>query len=332
MNYAVKHSLVLAIIIQLSSFAYGEDSTVGQWQLGGLIEIDGSVYRPEHGPSSTDLTLSTVEISAAIALTRQLSAAVSTLYEQHATSLEIDTAHLHYQFIQPDIRLFAGQLYLPFGQYHTGLVSDPLNLDLGESRQTTLLLEYHHRGFISAAYWFDGDIHQQDRSVLDHWGLQLGFSNDHYALGLDYISSLDNAAGLQDGLLSNTIDQHIAGLSANIRITVANFTLIAEHTAALDTINNASINGAKPRARNLEIDYAFELVGKSAVLAAAYQTTDESVAFSLPQKKALLGLSLTLTQTLAAAIEFSTASDYSVSQGGSGENTDTVTLQAAFTF
>jgi hypothetical protein len=322
----------MAIMLHLSSYTYSDEVAVGEWQLGGLIEVDASVYHPENGSSSTDLTLSTVELNAAVALSRQLSAAASTLYEQHATSLEIDTAHLQYQFIPQDISLFAGQLYLPFGHYQTALVSDPLNLELGESRQTTLLLEYNQQRFSSAAYWFNGDIHQQHRSLKDHWGLHLAYSGDKYAVGLDYISSLDNSAGLQDSFAGNTIDQHIAGLSANIRVTMANFTLLAEQTQALDTINTVLVNGAKPQARNLEINYTFVLAGKSAVLAAAHQTTDQSVDFSLPEQKTLLGLSLVLTHALSVAIEFSTTRDYSAAQGGSGEEADTFILHTDFIF
>jgi len=36
--------------------------------------------------------------------------------------------------------LTAGQLYVPFGAFETGLISDPLTLEIGETRESTVLL------------------------------------------------------------------------------------------------------------------------------------------------------------------------------------------------
>ena len=82
----------------------------------------------------------------------------------------------------------------------------------------------------------------------------------------------------------------------------------------------------------IEAAYTFGLAGKEATVAVGYQGTEEALALELPEARILIGLSVQVVDGVALAVEWATDNDYGVTEGGSGENANTVTVQVAAEF
>ena len=69
-----------------------------------------------------------------------------------------------------------GQIYVPFGVYDTNLVSDPLTLEIGETRETAALLGFEYAGVGGSVYGFNGDHKLNGDNRIGSWGANLSYA------------------------------------------------------------------------------------------------------------------------------------------------------------
>ena len=248
----------------------------------------------------------------------------------------------------PDAPWFvtAGQQYVPFGAYETNLLSDPLTLEIGETRETAIQGGFENGGFFGALYVFNGSNKQNNGSddEIDNWGAALGFAREgedlSFALGAGYINDIGDSDALQDqisaNLGNNDVADHVGGWTANAMLTAGAFTVIGEYTAASDEFQLAELpfngRGAKPKAWNIEVGYGFNLAGKEATFAVGYQGTDEALNLELPERRTLAALSVAILPNTALTFEWAHDEDYGTNDGGTDESADTATAQLAVEF
>ena len=278
---------------------------------GGVIEVEASLSDPENGPSTSDTTVATVELAAEAAISDQLSANIVLLYEEDDSGIDVDVAELRYQFDDSDWFFSAGQHYVPFGTYESGLVSDPLTLELGETRETTLTIGYEAENVNAGFYIFNGSNKKNGAEKINNWGSNIGYTSEVVSFGVGYINDLADSDTIQDALGSNNVSNYVDGATASLMINAGDITITAEQLSALNTFTSAPLAGAKPTARNLEINYALQIAGKPATLAIAFQGTDEASALDLPEQKNLIGLSVDISDNLGLGFEISKEEDYS---------------------
>ena len=96
---------------------------------------------------------------------------------------------------------------------------------------------------------------------------------------------------------------------------------------------------AEPRAWNLEAGYSFELAGRESTLAVGYQESSEAIALGLPETRTSVALAVALMENTSLAFEWAHDEDYATTDtdavtgaAGSGEESDTVTVQLAVEF
>jgi len=331
-------------------------------EIAGLIEVEAFYAEPFGGGDESDIVLATFELGIASQVTDWVEVAASLLYEEDDTDLEVDLAYI--TIANPDVApvfLTAGQIYVPFGAYETNLISDPLTLEIGETRETTVQLGFVYQGFGGSVYAFNGDNKIDGDSRLGSWGANLLYGQERenltWTVGAGYISDLGDSDTLQDSVADNRsarLDELIesgdplagtfntdptertGGWTANFAVIANGFNLIGEYLTASDDFDPASLGfngqGAKPSAWNIELGYAFEIFGKESVVAAAYQGTDEAVALELPQERWMLGLSVGIFDNTALSLEYAYDTDYDKDDGGTGDNANTVVAQLAVTF
>jgi len=303
-------------------------------EISGLVEVEAFITTSE--PSESDITLATIELGVVSDITNNLSAEVVFLFEEDETDLEIDVAELNYAFANTPISVTAGQLYVPFGRFETGLISDPLTLELGETRETTFKLNYEQGPIAGSLYVFDGDVSRDGGNGIENWGANISYTGNGVSVDLGYINSLGDSDAIQDSLATQGMDNFSDGFTAFFSYDIDAFTFIAEYVTALDSFNDVAFNGAKPSTSNLEIDYSINLFGKPGTLIAAYQTSDDSLTLGLPESRFLLGLGAELNDyfglNFGLSIEYANEQDYDVSDGGTGEETNTFTAQLAISF
>lgn len=64
----------------------------------------------------------------------------------------------------------------------------------------------------------------------------------------------------------------------------------------------------------------------------AWQGTKEALALELPETRVLAAISVEIFENTALSLEYAHDEDYSTSEGGSGDDADTFTLQLATSF
>ena len=313
-----------------------EDNAGAHWfnaiEVSGAVEVEASYSDPENGDSESDIAAATVELGIAGDLNEQTSVEIVLLYEDGDSELDVDVAQLTHAFAESPFSLTAGQLYVPFGAYETALVSDPLTLELGETRETSLLLGFEQDALSGSFYIFNGNNSEGVDNSIDNWGANIGYVNDAFSVGFAYINDIGDSDALQDSLATNEVAEYAPGISANASAGFGAVTLIAEYTAATDEFSAAAFEGAKPSAANFEIDYEFALTGWAATLAAAYQVSDEALGLELPETRVLLGLGVEINDNFGLGFEISRDEDYDVQDGGSGESSTGLLLQLAAGF
>ncbi|MGH1428112.1 MAG: LbtU family siderophore porin [Arenicella sp.] len=293
----------------------------------GAIEVEAGYSKPENGDSETDLTIATVELVAEAQMTEQLSAEMVFLYEDDS-DVEVDVAQFTYALKNLPLSFTLGQTYVPFGSFETGLISDPLNLEIGETREISAVVAYENHGLNAAFYIFNGDNDENGESKINNWGTAAGYSNDTFSLGVSYINALGESDGIQEALSTSSVGEYTDGLSVNGLLNLGPVTLIAEHTTALDSFG-AALDNAEPSATNVEVDFNTAFFGKSAIFAAAYQTTDDALVLELPESRVLVGLGVDINDHFSVGVEYARDSDYDVNDGGTGEDSNAFTVQFA---
>ena len=308
----------------------------GNWfeavEIGGAIEIEGAVTKPPEGDTEADLAVGTVELGIGVEVSDWVNGEVVLLWEQ-GEGLDVDTATVTIGPPEGAWSITGGHLVVPFGVYETNLISDPLTLDIGETKQTAFQLDASAGALSGSVFVFKGDNMEDGDNIIQGFGASAGYSveTDSFELGLNlsYTNDVGDSDGLQDVVTDVENYNRVAGISASAMLTIGSISVLGEYLGAMDTFGG---DYGKPSAWMVEVAYGFELAGKEATVAASYQTTDEALAIELPKKRMLVGISSEVMDGLSLGFEWARDTDYSVEDGGSGENTDNFTVLLAAEF
>ena len=331
-------------------------------EIAGLVELEAGYFEPFDAPSESDLVLATFELGILSQIGDWVEVGGSLLYEEDDTDLEVDTAYI--TLYNPDVApvfFTGGQIYVPFGVYGTNLVSDPLTLEVGETRETAALLGFEYAGFGASVYGFNGDHKLNGDNRIGSWGANLSYAWEQddvaVAASAGWINNLGDSDSLQDTLADNrdaTLTDLIegedpradsfstdptdrtAGWTANLGVAVGPVSFVGEYLSATDSFDPDSLSykgaGAEPSAWNLELGYGFTVFGKETVAAVAYQGTDEAVGLELPKESWLIGWSIGIFDNTALSFEYRNDSDYSEGEGGTGDDGNSFVAQLAVEF
>ena len=306
-------------------------------EFGGLVEVEGFVGEDYTGEEASDLALATVELGLHAIVSDWVEGKLLFLYEEDETDFGVDegTVTLGNPAAGP-FSVTAGRMYLPFGNFTTGLVSDPLTLELAETNETAVQVGFGRGGAYGSVYAFNGDTNDGGGDTVEHLGGQLGYAAGGFDVGLGYLSSLGDTEVLQDGLATTDLQDYVGGANAYAVYTSNGLTAVAEYVGATEAFAPDELafggSGAEPSAYNLEAGYKVTAFGRPAEVAVAYQGTDEALALGLPETRILAGVSVGLNHRAALSFEWARDEDYAPGDGGTGEAADTLTAQLAVEF
>lgn len=333
---------------EIAALKNAEAPAAGGWfqamQIGGVVELEASHHSPYTGSNTSDVVVATVEIGIAAQINDWVASEITLLYEEDETDLEVDVATITIAPPHGDWFIAAGQQYLPFGTYDSNLVSDPLTLEIGETRETAVLAGLASDDYSAGLYVFNGDNEKDADDLIDNVGAFAAYArelaNGSVAVNLSYVNDIGDSDTLQsainDNLGNNDVNDHVAGWSVDAMFSGGPFVFIGEYTAAGDRFETAELpfrgKGAQPAAWNLEAGYNFRLAGKDATVAIAYQGTDEAVALELPEQRVLAAISVAIMEATTLSFEWARDTDYGRSDGGTGETANTATAQLAVEF
>lgn len=312
----------------------------GGIELSALIEVEASRSDPYEGDTSSDIALATAEIGLAGQITDAVSGEITLLYEGETT--DVDVASITIAPSESFWSVTAGQIFVPFGSFESNMVSDPLTLEIGETRERAVQLDFGSDALAASVYAFNGTNKQNDGAddKIDNFGATFGYAVENDSFGfsasIGYINDIGDSDSLQGGLGTNDIRDHVPGQTMSAILTTGPFTVIGEYVSASDEFQAAELafngEGAQPEAWNIEAGYSFDLAGKGATVALGVQGTGEALALELPKTRTLATLSVGIMDNTTLAFEYSQDKDYDVSEGGTGNTASTLTAQLAVEF
>jgi hypothetical protein len=275
-----------------------------------------------------------------VKLTEEVRGNISLLFEEGAfgdedTDLEVDEAAIDINYA-PLFGRF-GRLYVPFGVFHSHFISDPLTLELGETRETAALVGYGHDLFSLSAFVFNGDAEKNgEEDHLRDWGASLVITPaEGIELGGSYLADLaDSDAEL---LSLSEYRRRVGGWSSFATVERGPFEASAEILGAVKSFAAADLDadgdgkGDKPLAWNLEVSWS---PVEQVELAARYEGSDEFA--GQPERQYGVGASWSPWEYTTLSLEYLRGEfdhDFSADEDGSvTDRRDLVTAQLAFEF
>ena len=328
--------IVAAIAAALASPVYAADVSIS-----GAVEVEAAMVEDFDGVQTTDIVVATAAVGLDAKINDRVSATMAFLYEGDdaafdGTTFGLDEGYVTLRMNQTT-SLIAGRVYVPFGNFESNMVSDPQTLELGETSETVLMVSEDSGRISGSIYTFNGDVDEDaeitkgDDAALS-FGANIAIATDSVSLGASYISNIAETGALE--ALGGNVESAVAGMGVSFGYSMGNFSLIAEHVAAMDSfavtdLGGATANEETPSATNVEIAFGLQ---SGATLAAAYQTTSETLFLGMPETVTSVAYSSELMPGVGMGIEYAVADDYEIVDGGSGESATTVTIQLAVEF
>jgi len=321
----------------------------------GLIELEASWGEDFEGASESSIDLSTMELGLEAQMTDWVTG--NLLLEWDGDDDKVTVADAFVTIGDSEefpLTLTGGRLTVPFGLYETNMVSDPFTLEIGETGEDVLMINYDQAGVYGRVYVFNGDTNEGGGdSNIEQFGATVGYAMENDAMSLDaglgYISSLLDSDGLSDAMPDGMESDYVGGIAAHVVIGFGDFVLIGEIVAGLDdavevsgadvadgsddTAATATVetitNHGKPSAWNAEAAYTF---GESEVTIAVGVQGTKNLGGILPETRFLSTVGFELAEGLSLAFQYAHDEDYDVINGGTGDSADSVTTLLSYEF
>jgi len=308
--------------------ALAEEENKTKVNVSGLLETEASFSNSKAGGTSTktsDTVLATMELHVDAQLTDMVSGHIMLLHEEDDTPFGLDEATITIGK-EEGLSLTTGQMYVPFGSFDTNMVSDPMTLEMGETRESALLLSYVTGSITASAYLFNGSIHKAEEPKLEQKGISVKYEKNGLNVGLDYISSIAESENLQASFKNPAPGptsppyypayKYIGGTAFHAKYSSDAFNIIVERVGALKKFNKADgetapgagdgpLANLKPSTTNFEFGYN---ISDSTVAVSVQGSKDADGFFA--RKKVLLGYSRDIFEKVGLGLELAKATKY----------------------
>ncbi len=306
-----------------------EEPPLGAWpgriELSGLIEVEASSEDIDHvdpavnDEQSSDIVLATLELGVDADIAKHVKGHILFLFEEDDTEpIEVDEGIISIDGGDAlPLYLNAGRMYVPFGRFESHFISDPLTLELGETRESAVMGGFANDWVELSLGTFNGDTDETgEDNRIQSYVASCVFSFPEEKLsglalsaGASYITNIADSDGLQEvgtGVSTATIKDHVSGLSVFISASLKDkFFFDIEYLGATEGFQagELSFDGGKafkPNTWNLELAYA---VTEELEVALKYEGGDDLGEF-LPNKQYGAALIYGLFENTSLAVEY----------------------------
>lgn len=224
----------------------------------GILEVEAGYLKARDLPAESDINVATALINFDVSPSDRVKGRIALLHEEgEEPTVDIDEAYIAYRLPGTDegsLNVTVGKTYLPFGSFNSGMVSDPLTLELGEVNKSALLAGWEKAKVAVTAGVFNGDRDITGHNVIDNGVIGVSLSpTEKIGLGLSYICDL--AETNADLLADTTTDyeENVNSISAFLSVDLSLVTLNLEYLGALRKFSEAML---------ADLDHAAELTGR----------------------------------------------------------------------
>jgi len=313
--------------------------------INGLVELE-TFSQNKPGDNNSDTSLATIEVNIEVQINPWTQAHVLLLHEDgEDQGLVVDEGFISFSFEERAIQVLAGKQVVPFGSFESHMISDPLTLEMAETKDSAVVTRFGGDELHGTIYIFKGDIQQVSGNnnatkVGAHLGYAINTDDLHIDFGLSYLSDLSeseaNLAYFKNEAGDAIIQRNVPGVAVNTLITAGDWHAIFEYISATRQYDSRELafelDGAQPSSFNAEISHNFVLSGKDVNLAVAIQGTDQALNLELPRQREMVSASYALQPQTSLAIEYMHATSYHPKHGTSEASSDVVSLQLAAQF
>ena len=216
-------------------------------------------------------------------------------YDVDAKKVDVDSATATLGPPDGPWSLTAGKLTLPFGTYETGMISDPVTLELGETDDVAAVFEVSSGGLSASLFGLHGENEKfENFGVSAAYSVETGTWPSALHLSVSYIHEIRS-----DSVDDSEAFVELPGIAASATVGSGPASLTGEYVTAVD-----ARNGSEPSAWMVEAAFEFEFLGKGAAVAAGYQATQEAAGLDLPESRVLLGLAVELMEGVGLSMEW----------------------------
>lgn len=312
--------------------------------LSGLIEGDIVFAEDYEGNSSSEFALAAVELGLDVEATEWAAGHLHISYDSDDDDLFIEEASVILGNTETfPMLLTAGKVYMPFGDYSTNMIRDPLTLTIGEINAPGVIGGFESNGVAGVLFGYSGMNETGSDDSIKGLGAALTYSYEkdelNFNTGVSWVSNIADAGGITDvfdetGIES--LESAIDGFNIHLGIGFGAFSLISEYVGALESFAAAELSfteaGAEPSAWNTELAYTTELLARETVFAVGYQQTSEALALGLPSQRLSTAGSMVVFEGTTLALEYYLDHDYSLDDGGTDEKGYGFTTRLAYQF
>lgn len=294
----------------------------------GLMEAEAGYENIDYADparddeDTSDAALATMELGVDAMINDHVSGRLLFLWEQDDTEpVDLDEGYITITSGNAfPLHFNAGRMYVPFGNFESNMVSDPLTLELAETRESAIRVGADLNGFYGSVYLFNGDIDEADEdSHLDNFGANAGYAlqTDDFALdiGLGYVNNMLDSDGWGDDIEDTmkkknfALDEYVAGLASHAIVSSGPIMFVAEYVTALDDPEFIPAAGGdgfrkeKVSAWNTELGYFFDLAGKPANAGISFQGSNNAGDF-LPETRLMATVGVEIFEATNLALEY----------------------------
>lgn len=319
--------------------------------LSGKVEPLASLSRPYLGGSDGDVTLGSSELDVAAVLNDKVEAYIGVAYVNSppvggAPRVDRSLFGLNMGFVnigdldETPYYFTGGQLYVPFGRFSSAMISAPLTLQLARTKSRPFILGYKSQedtGPFAAVYGFKSDTTLGSSAT---GGVNLGYTfahgNTSGEIGASFISSLDDATGMQVtgsatgttfggfSSYSNGSEQvhKVPGVGVHGSLSFDRYNLTAEWVGAASNFRAQDLSynghGAIPQALQLEAGVTFMAFNKPASAALGYQWSQNTLALNMPQNRISGVFNISFWKDTVESLEYRHDIDFKSNQYANG--------------
>lgn len=258
-----------------------------------------------------------------------------------------------------------GKQFQDFSRYEIHAITRSLTQVMSETLATSLKVGLiTPMGFHGSLYVFDDPLTKVNRSARStNYGASIGFNQPGQQLGFGLGAAyLYNMIGVNDVAFNvvnfepvgiNAYQTRVGAVALYGDVNSGPFSLSGRYTTALQRFNvndlpqngvadftgrvitgkpRGTAAGAKPWAAGIQVDYGFEGWCKNQNVYLGYQTSRQAAGLKLPKNRWLVGYGIEWWKNTNLAVEWDRDLAYNVASGGTGNNTNLVSLRSSVKF
>ncbi len=284
----LKYASIAAIAASVvSPTVLAGDLKMPEVSYSGYIRVDGTLKNEEAAngtdTSSSDLKASKVSLTLDAEASEQVSGSATFEWGgDDADRVEVDEAIIVIKPKDTGLEFTLGKHAVPFGAFNSSFMTDSQGVVLAETKEHAVTAAYTVGMATISGSIYNGEVQEtgEDDDHIDGLVARLDLAiNDDLSVGGSIISSIADSGTLSgsDGVNGGTIQESVAGLSANISYSFAKFQLDAEYITALDKFQAGEMafdggNAYQPQVFTFEAKYD---LGGDAYVAGRIETGED---------------------------------------------------------